>query len=74
MPIPVSMTARITSPRILVDARLEPDRAAGRGKFDGIRHEIEQGLLEPPLVSLDRPDIARTADAQRDILHPRPLA
>ena len=52
---------------VAVAARLQPDRAAGRGEFDGVRDQIEQRLLQPPLVGLDRADIARAAQGQGQI-------
>jgi thioredoxin reductase (NADPH) len=48
---------------VAVAARLQPDRAAGRGEFDRVRDQVEQRLFQPPLVGLDRADIARDSAA-----------
>ena len=45
-------------------ARLEPDRAAGRGEFDRVRDQVEERLLQPPLVGVDRADIRRAVEAR----------
>src|SRR5579862_3094114 len=52
----------------VVEPRLDPHRAAGRGELDGVRYEVEERLLQPPLVGLDRADLGRTADRQAELL------
>src|SRR4029077_14797550 len=49
---------------ILLARRLDADCAAGRCKFNRIRDQIEQRLLDPPLVALDRAYLRRAAQLQ----------
>ena len=41
----------------------DADCTAGRGEFDCIGNQVEQRLLKPPLIGLDRADLRRAAQA-----------
>ena len=47
--------------RICITRRLDADRAPWRSKFDGIRDQVEESLLQPPFIAVDDSDLRRTA-------------
>src|SRR5579883_3610090 len=52
----------------------EADGAAGRREFDGVRDEVEERLLEAPLIRGDGAEIGGTIEFEVEVLLARPLA